>query len=69
MILRIRQDTAEEIPEEKDNGPGSEEKGRGYNLEGEVAPKAAEALKKGADATRGRGQRKSRLYQRAGARN
>jgi hypothetical protein len=68
-ILRIRQDTAEEIPEGKDNGSSSGEKGRGYRLEGEVTPKAAEALKKGADATRGRGQRKGRLYQRPGARN
>jgi hypothetical protein len=68
-ILRIGQDTAKEVPGEKDNGPGSGEKGQGYRPEGEAAPKAAEALKKGADATRGRGQRKSRLYQRAGARN
>jgi hypothetical protein len=68
-ILRIGQDTAKEVPGEKDNGPGSGEKGQGNRPEGEAAPKAAEALKKGADATRGRGQRKSRLYQGAGARN
>jgi hypothetical protein len=68
-ILRMGQDTAKEVPGEKDNGPGSGEKGQGNRPEGEAAPKAAEALKKGADATRGRGQRKSRLYQGAGARN
>ncbi len=68
-ILGIGQDTAKEVPEERDNGPGPRERGQGYRPEGEAAPKAAEALKKGADATRGRGQRKSQLYQRAGARN
>jgi hypothetical protein len=35
----------------------------------EATQKAMDALKKGADATRGRGQRKGRLYQRAGIRN
>ncbi len=35
----------------------------------EAARKAIDALKKGADATRGRGQRKGRMYQRAGVRN
>jgi hypothetical protein len=35
----------------------------------EAAKKATEALKKGADATRGRGRRKGRTYQRAGIRN
>jgi hypothetical protein len=68
-ILRIGQGTAKEDPEEKDIKPGSGEKGQGNRPESEAAPKAAEALKKGADATRGRGQRKSRLYHGAGARN
>jgi hypothetical protein len=68
-ILRIGQGTAREDPEEKDIKPGSGEKGQGNRSKGEAAPKATEALKKGADATRGRGQRKSRLYQGAGARN
>ena len=68
-ILRIGQGTAKEDPEEKDIEPVSGEKGQGNRPERETAPKAAEALKKGADATRGRGQRKSRLYQRAGIRN
>jgi hypothetical protein len=35
----------------------------------EAAQKAMDALKKGADATRGRGRRKGRMYQRAGIRN
>jgi hypothetical protein len=35
----------------------------------EDAQKAMDALKKGADATRGRGRRKGQLYQRAGIRN
>ena len=45
------------------------EKEQGKRPEGGATPKAMDALKKGADATRGRGQRKSRLYQGAGARN
>jgi hypothetical protein len=68
-ILRMGQGTAKENPEERDIEPVSGEKGQGNRPESETAPKAAEALKKGADATRGRGQRKSRLYQGAGARN
>jgi hypothetical protein len=68
-ILRMGQGTAKENPEERDIEPVSGEKGQGNRPESETAPKAAEALKKGADATRGRGQRKSRLYQRAGVRN
>ena len=51
------------------DGPDPREKDRVYRPEGETAPKAAEALRKGADAARGRGQRKSRWYQRTGARN
>jgi hypothetical protein len=68
-ILRIGQGTAKEDLEEKDIKPDSGEEDQGNGPENETAPKAAEALKKGADATRGRGQRKSRLYQRAGIRN
>ena len=68
-IMRIGQDKAKEAPGEQEDGPKSREKVRDYKPEGEMAPKAAEALKRGADAARGRGQRKSRLYQRAGVRN
>jgi hypothetical protein len=35
----------------------------------EAAKRATEALKKGAEATRGRGRRRGRMYQRAGNRN
>ena len=47
----------------------SREKGQDYEPEGETMLKAAEALRRGADAARGRGRRKSRWYQRTGARN
>jgi hypothetical protein len=67
--LRIGQGTAKENLEEQDIKPDSREKDQGNGPESETAPKTAEALKKGADATRGRGQRKSRLYQRTGIRN
>jgi hypothetical protein len=68
-ILRIGQDKAKEAPEGQKDGPDSRGKDRDYRPEGETAPKAAGALRKGADAARGRGQRKSRWYQRTGARN
>ena len=67
--LRIVQGTAKENLEDQDNESDSREKDRNNGPQSETAPKTAEALKKGADATRGRGQRKSRLYQRAGVRN
>ena len=65
-ILRIGQDKAKEAPEEQGDGPDSREKDRDYKPEGETAPKTTEALRKGADATRGRGRRRGRVYQRAG---
>ncbi len=68
-ILKIGHGTAKEDPEEKNIKPNAGKKGLGNGPESETAPKTAEALMKGADATRGRGQRKSRLYQRAGIRN
>ncbi len=67
--LRIGQGTAKEDVEKRDIKPDSREQDQGNGPESETAPKTAEALKRGADATRGRGQRKSRLYQRAGIRN
>ncbi len=68
-IMRIGQDKVREAPEEREDGPDPREKERVHKPEGEAAPKVAEALRKGADAARGRCQRKSRLYQRTGARN
>ncbi len=68
-VLRAGQRAAEENPggEEYNLGPG--ENSQGDRPKREAAQKATEALKKGADATRGRGQRKGRLYQGAGNRN
>jgi hypothetical protein len=59
----------EEAPGEWGDGPDPRDKNQVYKLEGEAAPKTTEALRKGADAARGRGQRKGRLYQRTGARS
>ncbi len=49
--------------------PGSGGSGQVDRPKREAAQKAMDALKKGADATRGRGRRKGRMYQRAGIRN
>jgi hypothetical protein len=49
-ILRIGQDQAKEAPEGQEDGPDSRRKDRIYKPRGETAPKAAEALRKGADA-------------------
>ncbi len=68
-IMRIGQDEAKEVPGEEEGGPDSKEEGQDYKPEGGTVPKAAEALKKGADVARGRGQRKSRWYQRTGTKN
>jgi hypothetical protein len=68
-VLRVGQGAAKENPEDREYKPGSGENGQGNRPKREAAQKATEALKKGADATRGRGQRKGRLYQRAGIRN
>ncbi len=68
-IMRMGQGKAKEAPGEQEDGPDSREKDQDYKPEDETAPKAAEALKRGADATRGRGRRKGRVYQRAGTRN
>jgi hypothetical protein len=50
-------------------GLGPEESSLGNRPKREAARKAVDALKKGAVATRGRGQRRGRVYQRAGAIN
>jgi hypothetical protein len=67
--LRTGRGTATKNLEEQGTKLDSREEDQGNEPEYETAPKTAEALKKGADATRGRGQRKGRLYQRAGIRN
>jgi hypothetical protein len=61
---------AKERPQKgKEWNPGTEGSGQGDRPKREAAQKAMDALKKGADATRGRGKRKSRRYQRTGTRN
>ncbi len=54
----------EKTSERKEWNPGSKDRPRR-----DAAQKATDALKKGADAARGRGRRKGRMYQRAGIRN
>ena len=68
MRNRIRglgQDEAEEAPEEQKEGPNSKRRRQVYKLEGEAAPKTTEALKKGADAARGRGRSHRRTNERS----
>jgi hypothetical protein len=55
--------------ERREWNPGPKESGQVDRPRREAAQKAMDALKKGADATRGRGRRKGRMYQRAGIRN
>jgi hypothetical protein len=53
-ILRSGQDEAEEAPGEQRERLGPEGRNQVYRLEGEATPKTTEALRKGADAARGR---------------
>ena len=53
----------------KEYNPDLEKNSQESRPKREAARKAMDALKKGADATRGRGRRKGRVYQRAGIRN
>jgi hypothetical protein len=53
-ILRSGQDEAEETPGEQRERLGPEGRNQVYRLEGEATPKTTEALRKGADAARGR---------------
>ncbi len=59
----------EKTSERREWNPGPKESGQVDRPRREAAQKAVDALKKGADATRGRGRRKGRVYQRAGIRN
>jgi hypothetical protein len=68
-VLRAGQGAAEESPGGREYNSGSGESGQDSRPKRGAAQKATEALKKGAYATRGRGQRKGRLYQRTGTRN
>ena len=68
-VLRAGQEAARRDPKGREYNPGSGEGGQDSRPKREAAQKAMDALKKGADATRGRGRRKGRMYQRAGIRN
>jgi hypothetical protein len=68
-VQRTGQEATRRNPGEEEGNPGSGGSGQENKPEREAAQKAMDALKKGADATRGRGRRKGRMYQRAGVRN
>ncbi len=74
-ILRQVQQGMEGLAKIKKNSEGREynsgsgESGQGSRPKREAAQKAMDALKRGADATRGRGRRGGRLYQRTGSNN
>ena len=55
-ILRLGQDEAEEAPGEQRERLDPEGRNQVYRLEDEATPKTTEALRRGADAARGRGQ-------------
>ncbi len=64
-----RQKATRRDPEGREWNSGSGESGQDSRPKREAAQKAMDTLKKGADATRGRGRRKGRMYQRTGIRN
>jgi hypothetical protein len=70
---KLQEPTKPEVIEKTPGGrewnPGPKGSGQEDRPRREAAQKAMDALKKGADATRGRGKRKGRIYQRAGIRN
>ncbi len=68
-VQRAGQEATRRKPGGKEWNPGSGESGQESRPRREAAQKAMDTLKKGADATRGRGRRKGRMYQRAGVRN
>ena len=68
-VLRTGQGAVKKNSEGREYNPGSGESGQDGRPKREAAQKAMDALKKGADATRGRGRRRGRVYQRAGTRN
>ncbi len=68
-VQRAGQKATNRDPGGQDWNPGSGGGGQDSRPKREAAQKVMDALKKGADATRGRGRRKGRMYQRAGVRN
>jgi hypothetical protein len=68
-VQRVGQEATRKSPGRKEWSPGSGESSQENRPRREAAQKAMDALKKGADATRGRGRRKGRMYQRTGVPN
>jgi hypothetical protein len=68
-VQREGQEATRRNPGGREWNPGSGESGQESRPKREAAQKAMDALKKGADATRVRGRRNGRMYQRAGVRN
>jgi hypothetical protein len=68
-VPRAGQGAAKKSSEGREYNPGSGDSGQDSRPKREAAQKAMDALKRGADATRGRGRRKGRMYQRAGIRS
>ncbi len=68
-VLRAGQGATKKNSEGREYNPGSGESVQDSRPKREAAQKAMDALKKGADATRGRGRRKGRMYQRTGSNN
>jgi hypothetical protein len=57
-VLRVGQETVKDDPEAREYNPGLGESSQESRPKREAAQKAMDALKKGADATRGRGRRR-----------
>ena len=63
-ILRLGQDEAEEAPGEQRERLDPEGRNQVYRLEDEATPKTTEALRRGADAARGRGRSHQEMEER-----
>jgi hypothetical protein len=68
-VLKAGREAVERNSEDREHYPSSGVSGQDGRPKREAAQKAMDDLKKGADATRGRGRRKGRVYQRAGIRS
>ena len=62
--MRLGQDEAEEAPGEQRERLDPEERNQVYRLEDEATPKTTEALRRGADAARGRGRSHQEMEER-----
>ena len=68
-VLKTGQEATGRNPGDREWNPASGGSGQDSRPKREAAQKTMNALKKDADAARGRGRRKGRMYQRAGIRN